>query len=235
MVRKLYTSHDTARRRHEAKMWADHQAVTEAEALQRLDLPHQYRREAWSALFDEYVNRGVALAEPVDVRMGGAGAIDFLFACAMGTRPTNIVETGVAYGWSSLAFLVALDILQSGALYSVDMPYPLRYGESWVGVVVPEDLRARWRLIRRPDRYGLVHALQQCPGGIDVAHYDSDKSYFGRKWAYPRLWSALNEDGVFISDDIDDNFCFREFVEAKDANYVVIEHEGRYVGAVKKC
>ena len=46
---------------------------------------------------------------------------------------------------------------------------------------------------------------------LDLCHYDSDKSYYGRRWAYPKLWEALKTGGIFISDDIQDNWAFKEF------------------------
>jgi hypothetical protein len=95
-------------------------------------------------------------------------------------------------------------------------------------------LRARWTLVREPDRYGLVKALRALGGAIDFCHYDSDKSYGGRKYAYRLMWDALETGGVFVSDDIQDNFAFRDLVEAKAATFAVTECEGKFVGIVRK-
>ena len=67
-----------------------------------------------------------------------------------------------------------------------------------------------------------------------LCHYDTDKSYWGRKWAYPKLWGSLKSGGVFISDDIQDNFAFKEFVEEKGVIFSVIESQGKYVGIFTK-
>ena len=51
-------------------------------------------------------------------------------------------------------------------------------------------------------------------GSIDLCHYDSDKSWWGRAYAF-LLWKALKPGGLFISDDIQDNMFFAEFVKLK--------------------
>ena len=69
---------------------------------------------------------------------------------------------------------------------------------------------------------------------LDLCHYDSDKTYYGRRWAYPKLWKALRPGGIFVSDDIQDNFAFREFVESRSLDYRVVESQGKYVGVCRK-
>ena len=56
--------------------------------------------------------------------MGGSAHIDLLYDCVKILKPTNIIETGVAFGWSSLAILKAISENKNGKLISVDMPYP---------------------------------------------------------------------------------------------------------------
>ena len=70
--------------------------------------------------------------------------------------------------------------------------------------------------------------------GIDIAHYDSDKSYQGREFAYPIIWNALKPGGLFISDDIQDNMAFAHFVEESGLRYGVTETGGKYVGIALK-
>ena len=68
-------------------------------------------------------------------------------------------------------------------------------------------------MIRRPDNPGINIALGKAGTKIDLCHYDSDKSWWGRNYAYPILWNSLNFNGLFISDDIQDNLYFAEFVK----------------------
>ncbi len=140
----------------------------------------------------------------------------------------------MAYGWSSLAVLAALEANGKGRLASVDMPYPKLNNEAWVGVAVPQRLRSRWTLVREPDRWGLKKALRHLGGSIDLCHYDSDKSYDGREYGYALMWRALRSGGLFISDDIQDNLAFRDFVAGLGAPMAVTEYQGKYVGIVRK-
>ena len=55
--------------------------------------------------------------------MGGASHIHLLYDCVRLSKAKKVVETGVAYGWSSLAILKALSLTNNGKLFSVDMPY----------------------------------------------------------------------------------------------------------------
>ena len=114
-----------------------------------------------------------------------------LYDLATWRGPGLAVETGVAYGWSSLALLLA-----GMRLISTDMPYPLDNSEDHVGCVVPDELRASWTLIRRPDRGALSGVLSR-EGEVSLFHYDSDKSRTGRLWAYRLVWGHLAPGALF--------------------------------------
>ncbi len=167
------------------------------------------------------------------VEMGGAGDLDLIHRAILATGARKAIETGVAYGWSSLAALSALE-QTDGQLFSVDMPYPKAGSEGFVGVAVPERLRGRWTLVRQPDRNGIRKALALAGGRVDLVHYDSDNSYAGREWAFPILWQALNPGGLFISDDIQDNFGFRDFAVSLGLPFAVTESDGKFVGLIRK-
>ena len=167
------------------------------------------------------------------MKMGGPGNMDLLYNCAEHISAKAVLETGVAYGWSSLATLLSLKNRGSTLLASVDMPYVGLDNESHVGCVIPSALKSNWWLIRRPDRQGIPIALRQLHM-LDMCHYDSDKSYDGRMWAYPILWNALRTGGIFISDDIGDNLAFRDFADAICVEPTVIKFDDKYVGVLLK-
>jgi predicted O-methyltransferase YrrM len=167
-------------------------------------------------------------------KMGGPGYIDLIYAVTRLTKASAAIETGVAYGWSSLAFLAAMAEADHGRLVSVDRPYPGAGNEPFVGIAVPDKFRARWKLVREPDRNGLRKAVTQFPDGIDIAHYDSDKSYQGRQFGYPLLWNALKPGGLFISDDIQDNMAFADFVEERGLRHAITKANGKYIGIAAK-
>ena len=54
-------------------------------------------------------------------------------------RLRRVIETGVAYGWSSLALLLSLKN-RNGLLVSTDLPYAGLDNDPYVGCVVPDEL-----------------------------------------------------------------------------------------------
>jgi predicted O-methyltransferase YrrM len=227
--RKVLPNYDKARLRMAATKWAASRAVTATEALsavQLIGLPPQ--------IDAEILAEAGALAERANVRMGGAGDLELVHAAVSLSGATRVIETGVAYGWSSLAILAALRGHESARLISVDMPYPKLNNEAFVGIVIPSQFRGNWRLIREPDRHGLEKAISFFGGTIDLCHYDSDKSWWGRQYAYPLLWKALRPGGIFISDDIQDNMAFADFVTAKGVPFAVTESQNKFVGIALK-
>ncbi|KPQ20040.1 MAG: Methyltransferase domain [Halomonas sp. HL-93] len=228
--RKFLPNHDAPSLRAQAQAWAAEQAVTVPEALSRIGIEGDFH-----GMDAELIMEGKELAAKSAVEMGGPGDLDLLSDAVRLTGAIRVVETGVAYGWSSLAILDAMETSGSGQLISVDMPYPKMGNEDFVGVVVPERLRGNWTLIRQPDRPGLEKAIEAIGGRIDLCHYDSDKSWWGRAYAFPILWEALVSDGVFISDDIQDNMFFAEFARSKAIPFAVTSAGGKFVGLIRKA
>jgi predicted O-methyltransferase YrrM len=167
--------------------------------------------------------------------MGGAADLDLLYSLCLATGAARVLETGVAFGWSSLAILSALEKNGGGRLISVDMPYLAANADSLVGLAVPEDLRANWTLHRGADRARLPGAIAAIRP-IDVAHYDSDKSQTGRRWAYPLIWEAIRPGGFLMSDDIEDNLAFLEFAEAIAIRPAIVRAPagGKFSGILRK-
>ncbi len=228
-VRKVLTDHDTPDARAKARAWAAERAVPLAQALAIVGVKGDLR-----PIDSALVAEGTARAARSAVAMGGAGDLDLLSNAVRLTGARRVVETGVAYGWSSLAVLDAMDRNGGGKLASVDMPYVKLGNEPFVGIVVPDRLRQGWTLIREPDRSGLEKAIAALGGQIDLCHYDSDKSWWGRAYAYPKLWNALASGGLFISDDIQDNLFFAQFAASKSLPFAVLACEGKFVGLIRK-
>lgn len=228
-LRKLLPDRDGTNERRCAEEWAAARAVPVAEALRALGIAGQP-----PVLDPSLVKEGEVRARRSAVTMGGPGDLSLLHSVTALTRATTVIETGVAYGWSSLAILSAQAKNGGGRLISVDMPYPKMGNEAFVGIAVPERLRGGWTLVREPDRNGLRRAIRLAGGPLDLVHYDSDKSYYGRQFAFPLLWSALRPGGVFISDDIQDNLAFADFIEQMGVASAVTESSGKYVGICMK-
>ena len=229
--RRLFLRNDT-HRMEETILWCKENAISELEGVSRLLGKPTQELATLRELFPEEMAAAMDRAKQSKVNMGGAGALDFLYHVTKHVQPKGIIETGVAYGWSSLTFLLA-SAQSEGQLRSVDMPYPNMGNDEFVGIVVPQEMRNRWKLYRESDRTGIPKAIRDL-GQIDIIHYDSDKSYSGRWWAYPQLWEALRPGGLFISDDIHDNSAFREFAEHLQMEPIVVESQEKWVGILQK-
>jgi predicted O-methyltransferase YrrM len=166
-------------------------------------------------------------------KMGGQGNITLLYNICEYISAKYVIETGVAYGWSSLSILLSLAKRPGTQLSSTDMPYAKMGNEDYVGIVVNPKLKAHWKLIRESDISGLPKALKNKPY-LDLVHYDSDKSYLGRMTTYPKLYDKLRPGGVFISDDINDNLAFKHFCEQQKKQPIIVQFENRFVGVFIK-
>lgn len=231
-TRKLRQDFDSSELRAVAKGWAQRMAVPEAQALTALGFTEV--DQVWTEWTQLDLRDAEHRVADTPLRMGGPGALGMLYSAVRLLNAGSVVETGVAYGWSSLAILSAMHAQGHGRLVSVDMPYPKLECDDWVGVAVPDSLRSEWTVLRRPDRYGLKHAIGMFDQQIDLCHYDSDKSWYGRMFAYPIIWRALRSGGLFISDDIQDNLAFKEFAGSLQQATAVVEFQGKFVGLIRK-
>lgn len=162
----------------------------------------------------------------------GPANLYLLFFCSNLISAKNILETGVADGWSSLAFLIYLRQI-GGKLTSIDMPYLNSFSKYKCGKIINKNLRTSWELIIKPDTSG-IKILSNLSRRFDLIHYDSDKSIEGRKKNYPKLWKMLNIGGIFISDDISDNMSFFNFCHKNNLKYHVVKYENKFQGVVFK-
>lgn len=227
--RKFRADHDSPNLHRKASTWAQENSVSACEALARVGISGKLE-DIDPTIFSQARDR----ESKSRTKMGGAGDLTLLHNAVRLTGASRVVETGVAYGWSSLSILSAFGDNRNAHLVSVDMPYPKLGNDQDVGIVVPDHMRRHWTLIREPDRKGLIKAISLLGGSIDLCHYDSDKSWWGRHYAYPILWGALREGGVFISDDIQDNLYFAEFSQRIAAPFAVTAYEGKFVGIMRK-
>ena len=218
--------------RLESTNWCKKNCTGQEEALIRL-----FRKKIFNPLdklYSKEIKKAQNKVADCPVNMGGEGAISLLYHIVKESKARSILETGVAYGWSSLAILLAIKDFDNALLISNDMPYIKMNNEDYVGCVVPENLKSKWQLQRLPDIKGIPLALKKFYNSIDLCHYDSDKSYTGRMWSSPILWKALKVGGLFISDDINDNLAFKHFCKSVERKPIIIEHLGKYVGIIQK-
>lgn len=221
--------------RIESEQWCSGIAVSTSDAVEMIT--GKKIGKPIGQIYSDVFIKAHERARNCPVKMGGPGDLDLLYYLARHVGADKIIETGVAYGWSSLALLLAIrdNSKENSRLISIDMPYIKLDNDEYVGCVVPKDLVKFWKIHRKSDRQALAIALNEMGGTIDFCHYDSDKSYSGRMWAYPKLWNALRPGGYFISDDIGDNIAFKDFAESTGVKYFIIKPDGlKYVGVMIK-
>ena len=225
IVKNIFNRKSAFRGKEKTQQWAVSNAVSQEIAIEKL---FGLKMQSFEALFTEELKLALQKEKECPIKMGGAGALELIYHACEFTQAKNTVETGVAYGWSSFAALLSLE-KRHGTLYSSDMPYLGMDSDQFVGCVVPENLRKNWRLFRHADKESLPKIFGESDV-FDVIHYDSDKSYEGRTWAYNKLLDHLREGGVFISDDIGDNSAYQDFCEKNGIDSTVVEFEGKFVG-----
>jgi predicted O-methyltransferase YrrM len=174
------------------------------------------------------------LSRQLDTTVGYGVRADLLYFMVRWLRPTVVVETGVAYGYSSFTILSALAQNGHGRLWSSDFPFFRdRDPERIIGALVPAELRTNWTLHTRGDARNLPAILREVDT-IDLLHYDSDKSYAGRRRAFDTLLPRLAPGGVVLMDDIEDNTFFRDHVtmRAPTTDCEVMGDGKHFVGAI---
>jgi predicted O-methyltransferase YrrM len=218
-----------------AAAWCEERAVDASDALAALGIAEPPAE--LDLLFPKIIESARARIKQCPlplyrIGLAGPGDTSLLYSLCAHLQVRRVLETGVAFGWSSLAILLALRNRPDALLVSTDMPYLWLKADDWVGAAVPEELRARWILHRLPDRQALLKALKLGP--FDLCHYDSDKSVRGRLWAYPRLWAALRPGGILVSDDIGDNLAWRAFCEKIEQRSLIVRRRRKHVGILVK-
>lgn len=215
--------------RSEAIAWARPRAIPPGRWCEAVDA------ELWaeaSAFGERLASRAETVAAETGYAVAGGARAELLYFLTRLTQPDTIVETGVAYGFSSYAFLEAIRVNGRGSLYSSDFPYFREHDpERRVGVLVPDELRSGWTLLLAGDERNLPVIVQQA-GTIDLLHYDSDKSYAGRRRAMQLLTPHLAPDAVVVMDDIQDNLFFHDLVANDGDESVVLGHTTAFVGAL---
>ena len=139
--------------------WCEENKITKENALLQLGIKRPL--EKLSDLFQEEYKYAYKAEKDCPVRMGGEGATDFLYQIVKHKNPLNILETGVAYGWSSLAILLATQNIDKAKLISNDMPYIKMNNDEYVGCIIPNHLKNKWELQRSADVKGIPAALKK--------------------------------------------------------------------------
>jgi hypothetical protein len=143
---------------------------------------------------------------------GDAGFMRAIWCLIRHLRPSNVIETGVAHGFSSRFILEALERNGPGHLWSIDLP-PLDPAlQSQVGLAVGNRYPDRWSFIKGSSRRRLPGLLSQL-GRIDLFIHDSLHTERNVRFESDLAWRALKPGGALVIDDIDSNLGFQSFTE----------------------
>lgn len=156
----------------------------------------------------------------------------WIYCAVRHIKPQLMVETGVAHGNSSWIILNAIKKNKKGKLVSFDLPnhdtnadYNLGENEGDTGWVVPKELRAPWQLIFGDTTETLPAFFKEHPQ-VDIFFHDSGHSYEHMKFEFDTSWPHIRSKGLLLSDDVDENEAFSEFVAKHDINAVEFNKGG---------
>ncbi|MFV0207704.1 class I SAM-dependent methyltransferase [Empedobacter falsenii] len=230
IIKNIFYRNSATKGKDLATDWCIKNSITQEEAVKlfnnkdpKVDIFNSFKDETSYALEKE---------KNSPVKMGGAGALNLIYVITEHLNAKNVLETGVAYGWSSLAILLSLQN-RNGVLYSSDMPYVTKNNDDFVGIVIPESLKKYWKLFRYADQESLPKIFKE-QNTFDFIHYDSDKAYKGRMWAYNTIWPKVKAKGVFMSDDISDNSAFMDFCIKKNLKPIIVSFDDKFAGLIIK-
>jgi len=118
------------------------------------------------------------------------------------TRPSVVIETGVAHGVTSRVILEALQLNGHGHLWSIDLPNPFDQGlHVQIGVAVTEACRDRWSYIQGASRRRLRPLVAEV-GRIDLFLHDSLHTLCNAVFEMESAAAAISPGGIMLVDDI---------------------------------
>lgn len=169
-----------------------------------------------------------------NIKFGGNYAIEIHYFLTRYYKPKTIVETGVAAGYSSYAFLDAIEKNNFGNLFSSDFPYfRLEKPEQYIGIVIPYNLKKNWRLEILGDSKNFEKFKNEF-NKIDLLFYDSDKRYLSKKKFFEKIDPYLTKNSIIIVDDLHNDSFFLEYVEENKINrwYILESSKKHIVGLI---
>ena len=169
----------------------------------------------------------------IDYDLGGGGAYNLIYFLTRKIKPKIILETGVAAGYSSSAFLEAIHKNKIGKLFSSDFPYfripnPIQY----IWILVEDKYKKNWNLFLEGDERNISKIKKKLKQKIDLIHYDSDKTYEGKKKFFKMVNNLIKENTFIIIDDIQDDNFFLEYVNNNKKKYKIFKFKNKFLGLI---
>lgn len=210
--------------------WLADNSISAEEVARSLDAELWEEAERFGREFDLHAE---TILDQIPHTLGGGSHYRFLYWLTRYMKPRVVLETGVAAGWSSRAFLAALRKNNRGRLYSSDLPYfRIPQPERFVGILVEPELRGRWELEVEGDQVNLPRLLGQVDQ-VDLFHYDSDKMLSGREFAMKLVAQKLATRAIVLMDDINNDSWFRKHVNSRKLPFLVLDGRFGIIGDLK--
>jgi predicted O-methyltransferase YrrM len=198
-----------------------------------------YLKELDEKIFNETVtfvelmeNENEKILSKINVKLGGGANQKLLFFLTRFLKPDIVLETGVAAGHSSKVILKALEKNKKGVLFSSDFPYfRIKNPEKYIGILLDEKLKKNWNLAIEGDEINLKGFFKTIKK-VDLFHYDSDKSYKGKKKVFNLIIEKMSKGSKMIFDDIQDDTFFIDIVAEYDFNFKVFNFENKFIGLI---
>lgn len=158
----------------------------------------------------------------------------FLYILCRIVKPKNIIETGVAYGLSSIYILKALDKNNFGTLHSIDSVFRPWQDRNMIGAIIPDKLRKRWRFNFGSSSEKLQDVFNDI-NDVQIFIHDSLHTYKNMMFEFNCAEKNLDLNGMIISDDVLDNDAFFDFTNQKALeNYLVKVKQDLGLGIIIK-
>lgn len=170
---------------------------------------------------------------PIDYTLDNQSGL-FLYLLCKIIKPDKVLETGVAYGLSSMYILQALSENKNGTLYSIDGVFTPWQSENMIGSAIPEDLRKRWNLIIGNSSEKLCDVLSTL-NTIDIFLHDSLHTHKNMMYEFTTAWQHIKTNGFLISDDISGNNAFYEFYSRLGIEpFIMPQKKNSFLGIIRK-
>ena len=178
----------------------------------------------WPEVLTPFKTRGVRLGRGAFGGWGDGepGLARAAWCLVRHLKPANVVETGVARGFTSRIILEALERNRAGHLWSIDLPPPLHPDlHAQIGAAVGDGLRHRWSYIKGSSRRRLPQLLKEI-GEIDLFIHDSRHTEDNVRFELDQAWAKLKPGGAVMADDIDYNWGFSTFMRANPSQQFLV-------------
>ncbi|HVZ62325.1 MAG TPA: class I SAM-dependent methyltransferase [Candidatus Nitrosotalea sp.] len=159
----------------------------------------------------------------------------FLYVLCKLLKPEKIVETGVAYGSSSMYILQAINENKKGMLYSIDYAFTPWQSKEMIGAAIPDQLRKNWKLVFGPSSQELKKLLTSLDE-VDVFFHDSLHTSKNMAFEFETAWLCIKKGGYLISDDISGNNAFYKFYSKLNIEPFILPQKSNnsYLGIIQK-